>query len=254
MFAEDHDIKRETAHSYYCQGDNEGCLTDRMLRWEARDSIYECHGGCACADSCSNRVVERGRKVPLNVFKTEKTGYGLYLPYYPFDLLGEHRMDVDRKKIGVKSEVTIKKGQFIDRYIGQIITAAEANRRRQASDIAQRKDIYLFALDKFSDPESRDARLAGPAYEVDGEFMSGPTRFINHSCKPNCRIFARVGDHADKHLHDLAFFALEDVEPGTELTFDYVDGDDNGTAVDETRKKDMTKCLCGEDCCRGYLW
>ena len=70
-----------------------------------------------------------------------------------------------------------------------------------------------------------DERLSGPPFEVDGEFFSGPTRFINHSCEPNLRSFARVGDHADKHIHDLALFAIEDIPAGVELTFDYVDGE-----------------------------
>jgi histone-lysine N-methyltransferase SUV39H len=119
---------------------------------------------------------------------------------------------------GVRATVDIFQGQFIDKYVGEIITPKEANRRRKASDIAERKDVYLFALDKFSDPESMDPRLAGAPYEVDGEFKSGPTRFINHSCDPNMRIFARVGDHADKHIHDLALFAITDVRAGEELT------------------------------------
>jgi histone-lysine N-methyltransferase SUV39H len=179
-------------------------------------------------------VVERGRQVPLNIFRTD-----------------------DGRGWGVRSSVFIKKGQFIDRYIGQIITAEEANRRREESDIAQRKDVYLFALDKFSDPDSIDSRLSGPPYEVDGEFLSGPTRFINHSCDPNLRIFARVGDQADKHIHDLAFFAVRDIEPLTELTFDYVDGESADLAEDAKnggRLKGMTKCLCGSRDCRGFLW
>jgi histone-lysine N-methyltransferase SUV39H len=157
---------------------------------------------------------------------------------------------------GVRCPVDIKQGQFIDRYVGEIITGEEAARRRENSDIAQRKDVYLFALDKFSDPDSMDPRLAGKPYEVDGEFMSGPTRFINHSCEPNLRTFARVGDHADKHIHDLAFFALEDIPAGTELTFDYVDGVDekNDDARDPEKQKDMIRCLCGSRRCRGWLW
>jgi [histone H3]-lysine9 N-trimethyltransferase SUV39H len=154
----------------------------------------------------------------------------------------------------VRSSETILRGQFVDRYLGEVITAAEADRRRAESAISQRKDVYLFALDKFTDDESLDPRLRGPPLEVDGEFMSGPTRFINHSCDPNLRIFARVGDHADKHLHDLALFALRDIPRGQELTFDYVDGvadDDEDSVVDV---QNMTRCLCGSKNCRKYLW
>ncbi|TQV93869.1 histone-lysine N-methyltransferase [Cordyceps javanica] len=145
-------------------------------------------------------VVERGRTLPLQIFKTVNRGWG------------------------VRPQTPIKQGQFVDRYLGEIITAEEADRRRANSAVSQQKDVYLFALDKFTDPNSLDPRLNGPPLEVDGEFMSGPTRFINHSCDPNLRIFARVGDHADKHIHDLALFAIKDIQRGEELTFDYVDG------------------------------
>ena len=154
----------------------------------------------------------------------------------------------------MRSTQTIKKGQFVDCYLGEVITAEEAERRRHRSTVSQHKDVYLFALDKFTNPGSLDPRLKGPPLEVDGEFMSGPTRFINHSCDPNLRIFARVGDHADKHLHDLALFSLCDIPSGEELTFDYVDGvaDDRESATQDPEH--MTRCLCGSKKCRKFLW
>ncbi|KAK9412729.1 putative Histone-lysine N-methyltransferase, H3 lysine-9 specific dim-5 [Seiridium unicorne] len=224
------DALRRKTFAYHTHGIKKGHLRSKVL--ESREPIYECHDGCACGPDCPNRVVERGRKIPLQIFRTPNRGWG------------------------VRSMVDIKRGQFIDKYMGEIITPAEADRRRAHSDIAQRKDVYLFALDKFSDPESPDERLRGPSLEVDGEFMSGPTRFINHSCDPNLRIFARVGDHADKHIHDLAFFAIQDIPRGDELTFDYVDGVDDSAndALDPAKKKDMAVCLCGSPKCRGFLW
>ncbi|KAI1357597.1 SET domain-containing protein [Xylaria arbuscula] len=218
------------AYAYHSHGARVGHLRSKVLT--SRNPIYECHESCVCSPDCSNRVVERGRKLPLQIFRTANRGWG------------------------VRSTVDIKKGQFVDKYMGEIITAEEATRRRAESHMAQRKDVYLFALDKFSHPDSFDERLRGPPLEVDGEFKSGPTRFINHSCEPNLRIFARVGDHADKHIHDLAFFAVRDIPRGEELTFDYVDGVDDSDmdALDPKKQKDMARCLCGSKNCRGYLW
>ena len=71
------------------------------------------------------------------------------------------------------------------------------------------------------------------------------------------RIFARVGDHADKHIHDLALFAITDIHAGEELTFDYIDGKEEGMdweQVSPELRGDMAKCLCGSDDCRGFLW
>ncbi|KAJ4319860.1 hypothetical protein N0V84_006141 [Fusarium piperis] len=215
------------AYAYHTHGSKAGLLRSKF--YDSKVPIYECHQGCSCSINCPNRVVERGRTIPLQIFRTEDRGWG------------------------VRSTVHIKKGQFVDRYLGEIITSTEADRRRSQSAISQRKDVYLFALDKFTDPNSYDPRLKGPPLEVDGEFMSGPTRFINHSCDPNMRIFARVGDHADKHIHDLALFAIKDIPKGTELTFDYVDGVSNEGEEPEGDVGHMTRCLCGSKKCRKFL-
>ncbi|KAK4212715.1 histone-lysine N-methyltransferase [Rhypophila decipiens] len=222
--------KRKKVFAYYSTGAKAGLLRSDMLH--SRDAIYECHEGCSCSADCPNRVVERGRTVPLEIFRTVDRGWGVRCP------------------------VDIKKGQFVDRYLGEVITSQQADLRRRESTIARRKDVYLFALDKFTDPNSPNELLRGPPIEVDGEYMSGPTRFINHSCDPNMRIFARVGDHADKHIHDLALFAVRDIPKGEELTFDYVDGleEMDRDAHDPDRVRDMTRCLCGTAKCRGFLW
>lgn len=160
----------------------------------------------------------------------------------------------------MKSTVDVKAGQFIDKYIGEILTFKAANHRRKTADRAERKDIYLFALDKFKDEETFDGKPR-EILEVDGEFFGGPTRFINHSCEPNLRIFARVGDESDKHIHDLAFFAIKDIKKGDEFTFDYVDSQHEEAKFDglsrrqlEALQRDMAVCLCGTAKCRKWLW
>ncbi|KAL1847128.1 hypothetical protein Daus18300_014030 [Diaporthe australafricana] len=223
---------RKKRFAYHSQGAKAGLLRGSYVN--SRAPIYECHEACHCdKDLCPNRVVERGRTVPLQIFRT-----------------------ADHRGWGVRTMRELKRGQFVDRYLGEVIRPEEAERRRHNSSKAQRKDVYLFGLDKFTDPDSMDPRLVGAPLEVDGEFMSGPTRFINHSCDPNLRIFARVGDHADKHIHDLALFAIRDIGKGEELTFDYVDGQGEilSNAKDEKLQEEMTRCLCGSEKCRGYLW
>jgi [histone H3]-lysine9 N-trimethyltransferase SUV39H len=218
--------------AYHSRGAKKELLRSSYLN--SRVPIYECHEECSCLkEVCPNRVVERGRKVPLQVFRT-----------------------TDNRGWGVRTMREIKRGQFVDCYLGEVIRPEEAERRRHNSSKTQRKDVYLFALDKFTDPQSVDYRLQGAPLEVDGEFMSGPTRFINHSCDPNLRIFARVGDQTDKHIHDLALFAIHDIGKGEELTFDYVDGQGEieSNARDEKLQEEMTRCLCGSNQCRGYLW
>ncbi|KAH7403462.1 SET domain protein [Cadophora sp. MPI-SDFR-AT-0126] len=227
-------IDGDKINAYHAAGDRKGCLRGHMLN--SRLPIYECNDRCACGVKCANRVVTAGRKVNLQIFPTQ-----------------------DGRGWGVRSTDDIKRGQYVGNYVGELITSVEARRRRHAGNSITHKDVYLFALDKFSDIGSTDPRLAGEPYEIDGEFFSGPTRFINHSCDPNLRIFAVVTDSANTPFHGLAFFALKDIDKDTELTFDYTDGvnkkDDRPLRqLSKEERAGLTKCLCGSPKCRGYLW
>jgi [histone H3]-lysine9 N-trimethyltransferase SUV39H len=253
---EDNIINPTFKNAYYSAGRRKGLLREEILELSS-DEIYECSDLCSCSINCPNRVVGRGRQFNIEIFKTKDRGFGTLsrlhasfqgvLTYFP----------------GVRAKEDIRKGQFVDRYVGEILTPEEANRRRENAKATYRKDLYLFALDKFNDPESEDVRLRGEPYEVDGEFMAGPTRFINHSCDPNLRIMAVVTDRANKHLHELCFFALCDIPRLTELTFDYIAGtntaEDNATVTERAKERQkngefVQKCLCGADNCRGLLW
>ena len=52
-----------------------GCLRDFYLK--ARHHIYECNQLCNCESNCKNRVVQHGRTVPLQIFKTKNRGWGM---------------------------------------------------------------------------------------------------------------------------------------------------------------------------------
>lgn len=55
--------------AYHSQGAKAGLLRGSELH--SRLPIYECHDGCKCSKAgCPNRVVERGRQVPLQIFRT----------------------------------------------------------------------------------------------------------------------------------------------------------------------------------------
>src|ERR1700761_5769690 len=160
---------------------------------EQRYPIYECNVNCRCGSVCKSRVVQKGRKVPLTIFKTTDRGWGVYCNE---DLI---------------------QGEFIDTYLGEGITNAEADRREQAS--SKEKQSYLYSLDKFVG--DADGLTTETCYVVDGQYMGGPTRFINHSCEPNCRQYTVSCDKNDPRIYDIAFFATENIRKGTELTFDY---------------------------------
>lgn len=202
----------------------------------SRHPIYECNVNCNCGPVCKSRVVQKGRKVPLTIFKTANRGWGL------------------------SCKEDLIQGEFIDTYLGEVITNEEADRRESQANTKE-KASYLYSLDKFvgGDPDL----TVDNCYVVDGQYMGGPTRFINHSCEPNCRQFTVSYNKHDLRIYDLAFFAIEDIPKGTELTFDYVDPNEE-EEEDVTRKReeaardprnlDKVPCNCGARKCRGYLW
>lgn len=216
---------------YISTGHRANCLVDFYL--SERHPIYECNAGCACGPRCKNRNVQHGRKVPLEIFKTH-----------------------DNRGFGLRCLVPLRRGQFIDVYLGEVITDAEATERESRSGPG--KASYLFSLDKFAGTSVDGVHSISEedCYVVDGQFMGGPTRFMNHCCQPNVQMHTVSYNKYDFFVYDLAFFACEDVPAGQELTFDYRDADDVEAtdAAMEDDGKTKVPCLCGAERCRGYLW
>ncbi|KAK5168258.1 uncharacterized protein LTR77_006827 [Saxophila tyrrhenica] len=202
---------------------------------EERYPIYECNVNCRCGPVCKSRVVQKGRRVPLTIFQTANRGWGVYCDE---DLI---------------------QGEFIDTYLGEIITNQEADRREQAGP--KEKQSYLYSLDKFVD--NVEDLTHENCYVVDGQYIGGPTRFINHCCEPNCRQYTVSYDKNNPRIYDIAFFAVHNIPAGTELTFDYQDKDeveeDVAVRQREAARRDPANagkqpCNCGARKCRGFLW
>lgn len=211
---------------YFAEGtkiQRAGCLVPFYLR--SRRPIYECNDSCRCGLHCRNKNVQFGRTVELEIFKTG-SGRGW----------------------GLRCKEDLYEGQFIDTYRGEVITDTEATRREEAA-ISKMKSSYLYSLDKFSESEGIAQE---DLYVVDGEFMGGPTKFMNHSCQPNCRQYTVSYNKHDPRVYDLAFFACRDIPAGQELTFDYLDKEEDEQIEDPG--EDAIPCLCGAEKCRKWLW
>ncbi|XP_023212048.1 histone-lysine N-methyltransferase SUV39H2-like [Centruroides sculpturatus] len=150
--------------------------------------IYECNKRCKCGDDCLNRVVQKGRKIKLAIFRTH-----------------------DGRGWGVKSLEKIKKGTFIMEYVGEVITSEEAERRGQIYDSEGR--TYLFDLDYNADD---------CPFTVDAAFYGNVSHFMNHSCDPNLAVYGVWINNLDPRLPHIAFFSQRDIKKGEELTFDYL--------------------------------
>ena len=59
----------------------------------------------------------------------------------------------------------------------------------------------------------------------------------------------------DWMVYELAFFAIEDIQEGEELTFDYLDKDEeDGTDDPDEAVGEKIQCRCGAANCRKFLW
>ncbi|KAI8969304.1 hypothetical protein BDF20DRAFT_156522 [Mycotypha africana] len=189
---------------------DDGRLYDLMNR-----VIRECNVNCSCHndDRCRNKTVTRGRQYPLTIYKTAKKGWGVRCPEF------------------------IPKGAFIEEYVGEVITTEECSRRVQYYTDLQKS--YLFAIDITANYQEH-------TNVVDASAKGNVSRFINHSCSPNAAVYAVFSDSADEMLHRLAFFAVCDILPNTEICFDYTGGR-------EVDPKEGAVCHCQAVNCRGYF-
>lgn len=128
---------------------------------------------------------------------------------------------------GVFAARDIAKGETLIEYVGEIISAQEAE-DRHPHDPNDPNHTFYFQVD---DDKVIDALHGGNS-----------ARWINHCCTPNCKpevIDGRVFIKAKK-----------DIPVGTELNYDY------GLVIDEpiTKKlKSEYPCWCGSPKCRGTL-
>lgn len=188
--------------------------------------IYECNKKCQCGDDCPNKVVQKGRQVRLAIYRTNN-GCGW----------------------GVKAKQCIKTGTFICQYVGEVISSEEAEIRGQKYDADGR--TYLFDLD-FNDPENC-------MYTVDAAMYGNISHFINHSCNPNCAVFAVWGNCLDPNIPILGLFALRDIQAEEEISFSYVSQSQSRMSKslhDATshHASTPTACKCNAANCRKYLF
>ncbi|XP_077103748.1 histone-lysine N-methyltransferase, H3 lysine-36 specific [Siphateles boraxobius] len=185
-----------------CKGSDENpCGIDsecinRML-------LYECHPQvCPAGEGCQNQCFTKRQYTEVEIFRTLSRGWGL------------------------RSVSDIKKGAFVNEYVGEVIDEEECRARikhAQENDIC---NFYMLTLDK-------DRIIdAGP--------KGNQARFMNHSCQPNCET-QKWTVNGDTRV---GLFALEDIPTGVELTFNYnLECLGNGKTV----------CKCGASNCSGFL-
>jgi len=145
-------------------------------------------------------------------------------------LKNESRIEVRRSGVhgrGVFANARIRKGARIIEYTGRRLPWKEAQ-DLPPLDPKHPYHTFLFSLDN---GEVIDATVGG-----------NPSRWINHSCDPNCETFEE-DDRIFVH-------ALRGLQPGEELFYDYK------MIPSDRRTKKVEKefgCFCGAAKCRGTM-
>jgi SET domain-containing protein len=128
---------------------------------------------------------------------------------------------------GVFAVVDLAEGESLIEYVGEVISWEEALRRHPHDPVNPHHTFY-FHIDE--------------AHVIDAKVGGNSSRWINHSCAPNCE--AEV-DGARVFIR-----ALRNIAAGEELFYDY------GLVIDEphtARLKADYPCWCGDQRCRGTL-
>src|SRR5258706_10525699 len=133
--------------------------------------------------------------------------------------------------MGVFALRPIKKGERIIEYKGEVIDWDEAE-RRHPHDPEQPNHTFYFTLDD--------------EYVIDGNVGGNSSRWINHSCHPNCEAELVEG----RGRLRVFIGARRDIKRGEELFFDYE------LVIDEPHTRQLKKdfaCWCGSSNCRGTM-
>ncbi|TPX61837.1 histone-lysine N-methyltransferase [Powellomyces hirtus] len=124
-------------------GDDANCIN--------RELFIECIAdSCPSGQYCQNRKFQNRQYAPIEIFETEKKGFGL------------------------RATAPIRAGSFVIEYCGEVITAPMFKKRTQEYDKDGVKHFYFMSL------KSKEF--------IDAAKKGNMSRFMNHSCAPNCAL------------------------------------------------------------------
>ncbi|KAH1246906.1 Histone-lysine N-methyltransferase ASHR3 [Glycine max] len=164
-----------------------------------RVQCISCSKACRCSENCNNRPFRKEKKI--KIVKTELCGWG------------------------VEAAETIDKGGFIIEYIGEVIDDALCEKRLWDMKYRGVQNFYMCEIRK--------------DFTIDATFKGNTSRFLNHSCDPNCVLEKWQVDGETR----VGVFAACSIEAGEPLTYDYR----------FVQFGPEVKCHCGAANCQGFL-
>ena len=164
--------------------------------------MIECGPKCTLGDHCLNKRFQKCQSAKVETFKTKKKGWGL------------------------RTSTELPAGSFIMEYVGEVVRSKELRSRVKKYTRQKIKHHYFMAL--------RSDEI------IDATCKGNLTRFINHSCEPNCETQKWT---VNGELR-IGFFTIKNLQAGEEITFDY---------QFQRYGKKAQKCYCDTPSCRGYI-
>lgn len=164
--------------------------------------MIECGSRCPNGENCSNRRFQKKSYIKVEKFMTDKKGWGL------------------------RSLETLSSGTFVMEYVGEVLTPEDFRKRVKQYSRDNHQHYYFMAL--------RSDEI------IDATQKGNVSRFINHSCDPNCETQKWT---VNGELR-IGFFTRRPLRAGEELTFDY---------QFQRYGKEAQRCHCESSNCRGYI-
>ncbi|XP_059635802.1 histone-lysine N-methyltransferase ASHR3 [Cornus florida] len=171
------------------------CSEDCMCRVQC----ISCSKACRCSEMCTNRPFRKEKKI--KIVKTEFCGWG------------------------VEAAESIKKGDFVIEYIGEVINDALCEQRLWDMKYKGVENFYMCEIRK--------------DFTIDATFKGNSSRFLNHSCDPNCKLEKWQVEGETR----VGVFAARSIKVGEPLTYDYR----------FVQFGPEVRCHCGATNCQGYL-
>lgn len=131
-------------------------------------------------------------------------------------------IQTNEKGFGLVTKENLSSSDFVIEFVGELVNETDLLQRMKDFD------GHLLSM------QLKDGTF------IDATKKGSISRFLNHSCDPNCRI--EVWSVHKKYR--VGVFAIKNIDSGTELTIDY---------DWEPSAKGLTKCYCNSMNCRGFI-
>ncbi|ETV94713.1 hypothetical protein H310_11686 [Aphanomyces invadans] len=178
-----------------------------------------------CNDTCHNRLVliECGK----NTCSAPDPSKCRNRPFQRKATKATRVQYMGPKGFGLVADEAIQVGDFVVEYVGEVIDEAMAADRRAANLASGNTHTYMLEMEK--------------DILIDAQYKGNVSRFINHSCAPNCSAQKWT---CEGNVLRIGIVAHAPIARGEEITFDYQFTHVGATSV---------TCHCGAATCKGQM-